>query len=120
MPQWLYGRTGSVRNCPTAASPTMALSRLPSVSGCFYLIDVTVALWQDWISKKMSNSWVSDPHLCCSRAFPELSTALMSPRLYAGLDQLGKKRDAMTAFLPFFKEHNDRTDTWTARYLAYT
>ncbi|WAR12745.1 hypothetical protein MAR_026925 [Mya arenaria] len=50
MSQWLYGRTGSVRKCPTAASPTPTPSRLPSVSGVFHLIDVPMALWQDWIA----------------------------------------------------------------------
>ncbi|WAR07909.1 hypothetical protein MAR_017867 [Mya arenaria] len=50
MSQWFYGRTaGLERKCLTAASPTPTPSRLPSVSGCFHLIDVPMAIWQDWI-----------------------------------------------------------------------
>ncbi|XP_052809247.1 uncharacterized protein LOC128237705 [Mya arenaria] len=63
MSQWFYGRTaGLERKCLTAASPTPTPSRLPSVSGCFHLIDVPMAIWQDWISKKMPDSHFSDTH----------------------------------------------------------
>ncbi|WAR10092.1 hypothetical protein MAR_035168, partial [Mya arenaria] len=83
MPQWLIAKNARK---PRLRSPPPLVSL--SFLGVFHRID------PQWLygrtGKKMSNSWVSDPHLCCSRAFPELSTALMSPRLYAGLDQLGE------------------------------